>query len=448
MPGTEPAHPAGDGDAAPTDATSPEDLPADGTASGADTPSAASSGEVREDSADDVAPADGPPASDGGSPADEPVSEPADEPVGGAAPDDRASGESTYDAPPSVRGTVPAWWRWVGLHRKPVSLVAGLVVVAVVGTIVAVSVGGQGPRDVVQSYLDAIRSGDARAALEIAGEPDDEEDRLRFLSADALADDWTVDAVVERNVREDEADVDVTFRAGDIARQGRFHLLKGDDGWTMESPFVKVDLAVGDLDVVELGAVRQAADRDVTTQVVPLLLFPGVYELYPSLRERLAFDQPLLVVPPTAFNDGAVRVTAAYTLTDAGAAAAQEAVNAGVDKCATHKRARPPGCPFDISDDSTVRSLEEVTDIAWTIVTHPEAHFPATRTGIALVLRRPGTVKVTGTGVPEDGGARTPFTLTCEFGVDNLIIDVTADGVEIGNDVRDDYSAAVGTECF
>ena len=55
---------------------------------------------------------------------------------------------------------------------------------------------------------------------------------------------------------------------------------------------------------------------------------------------------------------------------------------------------------------------------------------------------------MTGTGVPRDGGARTPFTLTCEFGLDNLTIDVTIDGVEIGNTTDDDYSAALATVCF
>jgi hypothetical protein len=344
---------------------------------------------------------------------------------------------------------VPAWWRWVGRHRGPVAIVAGLVVVAVVGTVVAVSVAEQGPGDVVQSYLDAIRSGDTQAALEIAGEPGDEENRLRFLSADALADDWTVDAVVERNVREDEADVDVTIKAGETARQGRFHVVKGDDGWTMESPFVKVDLTVGDLDVVELGDVRQPVQRDETTRSVPLLVFPGVYELYPGAKDRITFDPPLLVAAPGESSDATTRVTASYTLTDAGTEAAQKAVDASVDACAAQKVAGPPGCPFDVSEDSAVRRFDEVSDIAWTVVTHPEAHFATRRTGsgIELVVRRPGTVTVTGTGVSEDG-ARAPFTLTCEFGLDNLGIQVTLDGVEVSNAVGDDYSAALGTECF
>jgi len=380
-----------------------------------------------------------------------------DEPAEGAAPSDgepagaEAAEEKPADPVTPVSGTVPAWWTWVGRHRKPVSLVALAVVVAVMGTVVAVSVTAQTPKDVVESYLDAIRSGDTQAALEIAGEPDGEDDeRLRFLSADALADDWTVDAIAERNVRENEADVDVTIRTGEISQQGRFHMVKGDDGWTMESPFVNVDLAVGGLDIVEIGDVRLPAEQDETTRAVPLLLFPGVYELYPSLENRIRFDEPLIVAAPGGTNAPVQRFTAEYTLTEAATAAAQNAVDASVDTCAAQSTVRPPGCPFDVSETAPIWSFTGVDDVAWTVVTHPEAHFAVTRNGggLDLVLRKPGTVKVTGTGVPEDGGARTPFTLTCEFGLDNLTIDVPIDGVEIGNTTDDDYSAALATVCF
>jgi hypothetical protein len=404
-------------------------------------------------------PSDGIPASDDASPEDVAADTP---PSDSTSSGDPGPGDSTSNTPPSddaapdgkveepLGGTVPAWWTWVGRHRKPVVLVALAVVVAVAGTLVVVStVGGQSPRDVVQSYLDAIRSGDTQAALEIAGEPDDDA-RLRFLSSDALADDWTVDAVVARHVRDDEADVDVTLRAGETTQQGRFHLVKDDDGWTIEAPFVKVDFAIGGLDVVELGDVRQPVERDETTQAVPLLLFPGVYELYPSLEDRVAFDQPLLVATPSKTDDTTVRFTAAYTLTDAGAEAAQKAVNADVDRCAEQPVVSPPGCPFDVSDNPTVWGLREVTDVAWTVQAHPVAHFAQERngSGIVLVVRKPGTVRVTGSGVPEDGGARAPFALTCEFGLDNLTLGLTTDGVEIGNVTGDEYAAALATECF
>ena len=126
-----------------------------------------------------------------------------------------------------------------------------------VPVVVAVS-SSSGPTAVVRDYLDAIRAGDTQAALEIAGEPKPE-GRLEFLSADALADDWTVDAIVERHRTDDEVDVDVTISTEHDSEQGRFHLVDDDDGWTIEAPFVAVDLVAGDLDVVELGGVRTRA---------------------------------------------------------------------------------------------------------------------------------------------------------------------------------------------
>jgi hypothetical protein len=439
-------------DAPPTDDPTPGDAIPDSAPSPASEAATATDGSAPDGALlPGSATSETPPADPAPSPASSNDPTPDDAPPSPAPADDSTSDtQPSHATPPNrkidiVGGTVPAWWTWVGRHRKAVGLIAGLVVVAVVVVLVAVpTVSERSPEDVVQSYLDAIRSGDTQAALEIAGEPA-EDDRLRFLSADALADDWTVDAVVERHVFDGEADVDVTLRAGKTTQQGRFRVVKGDGGWRIESPFVKVDLTVGGLDLVELGGVRRPVERDETTQSIPLLLFPGVYELYPSLADRITFDQPLLIATPRETDSETIQFTAGYTLTDAGAEAAQKAVNAGVDACAKQPVLGPPGCPFDVSENSAIWDLEDVTDVAWTVVAHPEAHFARTNGGgIDLVVRKPGTVKVTGTGLP-DG---VPFALTCEFGLDNLTFAVTADGVEIGKVTGDDYSAALTTECF
>lgn len=346
-------------------------------------------------------------------------------------------------------GTWPPLWSWVARHRKPVLVIAGLLVVALTGTLVAVSVFTPGPKDVVQDYLDAIRAGDTEAALAIAGEPDDDT-RLAFLSADALADDWSVDAIAERHRREDEADVDVTINAGNTSRQGRFHLVNGDDGWTMEAPFVKVDLDAGALDVVELGKARQQAERN-DSGTVQLLLFPGVYELYPGFANRVTFEPSVLIATPRESEDSTLRLTTRRTLTDAGADAAQKAVDARIDDCAKQTVIEPPGCPFSGEEASVVRQQSDVADIAWTVVAHPEAHVVTGRTGdLELVVRKPGTVRLTGSGVPDEpaGAPRTAFTLTCEFGLDNLTVAVTPDGIVAESFTSDQYAAALATECF
>lgn len=353
---------------------------------------------------------------------------------------------------PKETATIPPWWDWVARHRKPVALVAGLAVVALVATLVTIATLTPGPKDVVQDYLDAIHAGDTQAALEIAGEPGDDRTRLRFLSPEALADGWSVDAVVERHRRDNEADVDVTLSAGETSAQGRFHLVDGDDGWTIESPFVRIDLTVPNLEAVELGGmrhpVRQAENQPATAQ---LLLFPGVYELYPSLADQVTFDPPVLIATPQLSMDYAVQLTADYTLTDDGVDATQEAVEARVRDCATKREISPAGCPFSGEEAPAVREFEDVTDVTWKVVTYPEAQVVRSNVGgPALVVRKPGTVKLTGSGIPwePDGAARTTFAQTCEFGVDNLTVAVTVDDITVNGLTGNRYSAAQATQCF
>jgi hypothetical protein len=353
----------------------------------------------------------------------------------------------------SVAGhSVPTWWTWVTEHRKPVMLVAGLVVAGLVATAVAVTVFASKPADVVRDYMDAIRAGDTQAALEIAGEPD-AGDRLTFLSSDALADDWTVDAVVERHLRDDEADVDVTISAGDTAGQGRFHLTRGDDGWTIDAPFVQVDLAAGDLDVVELGGVRRKVTRpaDPTSGGVRLLVFPGVYELYPSLADQITFAPATLIATPRKSKDETLRFTTDYTLTKTGAGAARQAINARIDDCATKSDLSPVGCPFNAGLARVTRGLTDLGDVDWTVVTHPEARIVADGTGgFRLIVRKPGTVRLTGSGAPEEpaGAPRATFTATCEFGLESLTVAMTMAGFTSDGDGRDPYQAARETHCF
>ena len=365
-------------------------------------------------------------------------------PEGVPSPD---AGTDSQDRPVGiVGGTVPAWWTWVGKRRNAVLLVAGVLVVALAATIVTVSLVTPGPKDVVRDYLDAIRSGDTDAALAIAGEPEDD-GRLRILSSDALAGEWTFDSIVERQRIEDEVDVDVTLRAGDVAQQGRFHLVDGDDGWKMESPFVKVDFISAGLDTVELGGVREPATVDATQNVVSLLVFPGVYEVYPSMADKVVFDPPLFVAAPFESDETTLRVEPSFSLTDAGVADVQRKIDAIVDECATVPDVDPSGCPFSAAEDSTVRGLDEIADVAWTVVQRPVAHVVATNGVLAPVVRKPGTVKVTGTGVPYEA-PRTSFSLTCEFGVENIAVAMDGDGFAVARVNGDRYRAALSTECF
>lgn len=377
----------------------------------------------------------------------EPATKPA-EPEPAAEP---AEAEPAKPAEPT--GTEPPWWPWVRRHRKPVTLVAGLVVVALVGTLVLVSVLTPGPNDVVQEYLDAIQAGDTDTALELAGEPD-AEDRLPFLTTEAMADDWTVEAVVERHQSEEDAEVDVTIRAGDTTEQGRFRLSRKDDDWTMESPFVRIDLTVGDLDVIELGdqrrEVTELAPAYEQAGVVPLLLFPGVYELYPGHADRFTLDPGVLVAAPQESPDEVWRLEPVRTLTDNGVEAAQRAIDAHVDTCAESTDVSPNGCPFDAENSDAVRGLAGLTGVNWTILTRPRAHVVTGAGTLEVVVRTPGTVRLTGSGIPEypEDRPRTTFTTTCEFGLAAVGLTMTSDGFTATGTADDAYRAATTTLCY
>ena len=358
---------------------------------------------------------------------------------------------SRSDSPSGVGATTPAWWTWVGHHRKPVAIVAALVVVAVVATAVTISVVTPGPKDVVQSYLDAIHAGDTQTALDIVGEPEDD-GRLRFLSGEALADDWAVTSVVERHRREDEADVDVTITAGDTSEQGRFHVVKGEDGWTIESPFVRVDLLVSGLDTIELGSVREPVTGNSSPgDLIPLLLFPGVYDLYPSLGDRVTFDPRVLVAAPQPSTDSTTRVTAGYTFTDEGAAAANGAIAARVEECESMPGLAPDGCPFSAENEPAFYGFSDVVSVRWAVTTSPEARFAPTPGGaLQVILKKPGTVTLTGSGIPyePDGAPPERFSVTCEFGVDNMAVAVTVDGMTVNSGAGRPYAVAETTRCF
>lgn len=448
--------------AEPSDADPEPTAPANSGADGSATAERALSGSratgVAEPSTDDSPAAEPVPRTGDSATAErEPVAEPgaehfeAESSVAGASGSDSPGAESEADKPATLAatGTTPAWWDWVSRRRKPVALVAGLVVVAVVATIVTVVVTTAGPKDVVQSYMDAIHAGDVDAALAIAGEPEDD-GRLAFLSADALADDWSVGAIVERHRRDDEADVDVTIIAGDTAQQGRFHVVKGDDGWAIEAPFVDVELQVAGVSTVELGDVEQAVDAVEAGSAVPLRVFPGVYDLYPGLAKQVSFDPGVLIAAPMPSADQKLRFAAGYTLTRDGEAFANGAIAKRVTECETATTISPDGCPFSGEDERALFGFSSVKNVSWAVTRMPDAGFVQDVGGLRMVLREPGLVTLAGSGYPydSDGDEAQSFTVTCEFGVDNLAVAVTKDGLAVNGAVGRPYAAVEATHCF
>lgn len=328
---------------------------------------------------------------------------------------------------------------WVSAHRKQVMVVAGLLVVALVAALVLVQVLKPGPKDIVEDYLNAIHDGDIHTAMAIAGQQE-AAGQPAFLSSAALADDWTVDSVVERRRANTSAYIDFTLSAGNTSRQGRFTVVRDNStsAWRIEEPFVQVEFHTAGLDFVELGGIRRsAADGSVL-----LVLFPGVYEVYPGLTDKQVIrDQEKLVALPTGST---LSHTANLTLTEAGAREGQRAINAYIDTCARKTEEAPEGCPFNAGEVYGV--LGDPTDIIWKVVSYPEARFITDSNGFRAIVRKPGTITVSATATPyePEGSPRTTITGTCEFGFEDMNIELDETGITVGGG-DDDYS---GSQCY
>lgn len=331
------------------------------------------------------------------------------------------------------------WRDRMSAHRTKFVVTAGLLAVAVVGALILVPFLGPDPKDVVEDYLDAIRGGDTEAALAIAGGVPTGADST-FLSPAALADDWTVDSVVERDRFDDTAYVDVTISAGELSEPGRFRVVReqGED-WRIEHPFVEVNLDEGSLDLVELGSVRRDADSG------PLLLFPGVYELYPSVAKQLTFTPARLIAAPRP-EGGVATVTRRPTLTDATVRAGQRAINTYVDDCAKKSVVSPAGCPINTIE--AFDGFDDPTDITWQVVGYPEARFVVGADGLTAVVRKRGTMTVTATATPFEPAGSPPTTVTgtCEFGLDNMGFELTMKGIVVS--AAPDGDQSTSTECY
>jgi hypothetical protein len=334
---------------------------------------------------------------------------------------------------------VPVWREWFGRHRRAVLIVAGVLVVGLVATFSGLAIASPGPKDVVEDYLDALRAGDTDAALDIVGKPNPGS-RLDFVTTDAMADGWTVDAVVVRNERDSgnsaEADVDVTIstKKKTESTQGRFHVVERDGEWRIDSPFVVATLEVRGMDTITLGRVTRTV-RVEPTGGVPVLLFPGAYR--PELGNRVSLSPNEFIAAPTPDEEFTQGFAPTMELTDEGVEQAQRAVDAHIDACVQRAEVEPTDCPF--SADNLVGYWAEVKSVAWQVTAYPEGVFePSDTGGFRMITRKPGTVRLTGTGFEEDPPAKR-FAATCEFGVGDpdwglLTVDVSGDEVTINPD--------------
>jgi hypothetical protein len=123
-----------------------------------------------------------------------------------------------------------------------------------------------------------------------------------------------------------------------------------------------------------------------------------------------------------------------FALTEAGQAAAQQAVDAYLDDCAAATDLAPAGCPFAAGDLSYAELEDDYYDVpedlAWEVIAYPEVLPVSDVDGYGVVDRHAGAVRLTGTGIPfdsdDDEDDRRSFEAECRIDLSQLTLTLTS----------------------
>lgn len=308
--------------------------------------------------------------------------------------------------------------RWV-IGAVLVGLVAGAG-----GVVTAVALWRDSPEDVVREYLEVLQAGDAEAAREYAAVmPEFDAASDEFLVAEAMSRAWRVTQVVRRhNEQDNPATVDVTITAADgTARQGRFQLGRGEDGWTIRNPLVRLDLSLLPLKFAEFNG--------VTAEASEVWLFPGAYQPYTSVSDLFTFSAPTLVAVPRDNSDGfGEYYLPQIDFTDGFDTVLQEQVAAWIEECAASSDPFPDGCPFmagspdyrEIRVDRDRYSAVGDPTVTWEVVSQPVVRLRPGSGAFDTLLVRPGEVRISGTAPRRVGEQPEDFRGTCHVLMDGV----------------------------
>ncbi|GAB3618103.1 hypothetical protein GCM10027416_26600 [Okibacterium endophyticum] len=264
-----------------------------------------------------------------------------------------------------------------------IGIISGVVVLVllVVGGIVGVNIGNaaHAPENDVTEYLEALKTGDAEAALELSGAKTDEGDVL--LSNEVYAE--TEDrisryAIEDSTISGDTATVTARITQGGEDYTQEFTLQRAGkefvifDLWQLESPeFATISVSV---DAPE-GTATTVGGVDVTERepgesgAWELRALPGTYAI--SVAESEWFSAEPQTASVIGFGPDASPEAAelSIALTEAGTQAAEEAVNAYLDQCVAAAQLQPEGCPFQATGGTPGY---EYTNVVWTVDPRPD----------------------------------------------------------------------------
>jgi hypothetical protein len=320
-------------------------------------------------------------------------------------------------------------------NRKPLLITAGatVAVLTVIAIVVALLMGrgddnGGGtfdpsgsPTEVAKAYLEALARGDAKGALNLSATQPATTD---LLTDDILKQQLDKMPITEIEIlgeeREPDADkrtsaVKVAAKLGGQRTEGKLETVVVDNQWKLSAAFV-------DGTPVEIRGYADEEALDALTvfgeplpQSRHFYVFPGYIEMgartpYFTLNE----------LPPTTFDDVTAlkdtTVKPKYVITDAGIAAAKEALSAWIGKC-YNGADESDGC------EGTKRGWQDQYDLNTLRVRGPVDMNPVEiklpdHTTLARVsgLRIPFTVVEKGTGRTVDNETSTSDFLSVDLG--------------------------------
>lgn len=232
----------------------------------------------------------------------------------------------------------------------------------IVGGVVGVTVGNalHAPQVTVESYLDALKSGDAEQALKLSGTEVSAADVLltddAYKAASGKVSGYTIGktttngntATVQARLTQGGESVDQEFT---LTKVGKDAVLF--DKWKLEAPelsTVQVDVVAPEDAVATVGGVDLTDVEPIAEGSYQLRALPGTYDV--ALSESDWYTAEATTTTAVGFGQAAEPATLAVALTDAGTTAVEEAVNAYIDGCGAATELAPEGCPFEIRNDT------------------------------------------------------------------------------------------------
>jgi len=295
------------------------------------------------------------------------------------------------------------------------------------GLVTAVALRPDSPEDVVREYLEVLEAGDAEAAREYAeAMPEFDAASDELLVAEAMSRDWRITQVVRRhNERDNPAAVDVTITAADgTAGQGRFQLDRGEDGWTIRNPLIKLDLLLLPLKFAEFNG--------VTAEASEVWLFPGAYQAYTSVSDLFTFSPSTFVAVPQDISGGSLveYYQPRIGFADGFDSVLHEQITAWIEDCAASTDPFPDGCPFTAGNPE-YREIRVGRDrylpladttVTWEVVSQPAVRLKQGQGAFEVLLVRPGEMRISGTAAEPLDHEPEDFRGTCTVLMDGVLV--------------------------